>query len=74
MIPELSEEIDRRIEHAEQRIKFWVVTGILANLAILVSATLPTVFYLGQLDSRLSTYTSIKNPQPIAAKENGANS
>lgn len=54
MSPILSDEIDRRIQHAEQRIKFWVISGVLANVLILISATVPTVFYLGQLDRTIS--------------------
>lgn len=54
MSPIMSDEIDRRIQHAEQRIKFWVISGVLANLLILIGATVPTVFYLGQLDHTMS--------------------
>ena len=55
MSPILSDEIDRRIQHAEQRIKFWVISGVLANLIILLIATVPTIFYLGQLDQTIKT-------------------
>jgi hypothetical protein len=58
----MSDEIDRRIQHAEQRIKFWVVSGVAANLLILVAATLPTAFYLGQLEQEIKS-GSVKTRQ-----------
>ena len=36
LFPELSDEIDRRDPHSEQRIKFWVMAGIVANLLVAV--------------------------------------
>jgi hypothetical protein len=47
-------ELDRAIDHATLKIKFWVVSGVLANLLILATAMVPVVFYLGQIDSRLA--------------------
>jgi hypothetical protein len=46
-------DLDRAIDHATLKIKFWVISGVLANLLILASAMVPVVFYLGQIDTKL---------------------
>lgn len=52
LFPDLSDDIDRRIAHAEVRIKYWVMAGILANLLAIVLAAIPLVFYLGSIQSQ----------------------
>ena len=54
LFPELEVEIDRRIAHAEQRIKNWVLVGILTNFIMITAAAIPSVFYLGQLSQNAS--------------------
>lgn|SRR5574338_903977 len=49
IFPDISDEIDRRIQHAEQRIKTWVLGGIAANLVVAILAAIPTIFYMGQV-------------------------
>lgn len=49
LFPGLSEEIDRRIAYSEQRIKNWVLGGIIANVLVVAGAAIPMVFYLGQM-------------------------
>jgi hypothetical protein len=49
LFPDVSEEIDRRIQHSEQRIKTWVLGGIAANLLVAILAAIPTIFYMGQI-------------------------
>ena len=49
LFPDVSDEIDRRIAHAEQRIKTWVLGGIAANLLVAIMAAIPTIFYMGQM-------------------------
>lgn len=54
LFPEMSEEIDRRINHSEQRIKFWVMAGVAANLLVAILAAIPTIFYMGQASRDIS--------------------
>lgn len=49
LFPDVSDEIDRRIEHSEQRIKTWVLAGVAANLLVAIMAALPMIFYMGQI-------------------------
>ena len=49
LFPDVSDEIDRRISHSEQRIKTWVLGGIAANLLVAILAAIPTIFYMGQI-------------------------
>lgn len=49
LFPDVSDEIDRRISHSEQRIKTWVLGGIAANLIVAIVAAIPMIFYLGQI-------------------------
>lgn len=61
LFPDISDEIDRRIVHSEQRIKSWVMGGILANLMILACTAVPSVFYLGQMSQNISQLVSTVN-------------
>lgn len=61
--PELSEEIDRRILHSETRIKYWVLGGVLANVATFALTAIPSVFYLGQLSTNLENATTLLSVQ-----------
>jgi len=54
LFPDISDEIDRRIQHAEQRIKTWVLGGIAANLLVAIMAAIPTIFYMGQVSRDIS--------------------
>lgn len=54
LFPDISEEIDRRIQHSEQRIKTWVLGGIAANLLVAILAAIPTIFYMGQASRDIS--------------------
>lgn len=49
LFPDVSDEIDRRILHSEQRIKTWVLAGIATNLLVAILAAIPTIFYMGQI-------------------------
>jgi hypothetical protein len=49
LFPDVSDEIDRRIAHSEQRIKTWVLAGVAANLLVAIMAALPMIFYVGQI-------------------------
>jgi hypothetical protein len=55
LFPDLSDEIDRRIATSELRIKTWVMGGIVANLCTILVATVPMVFYLGQISRDIQT-------------------
>lgn len=68
IFPELSDELDRRIAHSEQRIKSWVIAGILANLMVAIMAAIPAIFYMGQISrdinqamSQLKDNTTVLN-------------
>jgi hypothetical protein len=65
LFPELSDEIDRRISHAETRIKFWVMAGIAVNLLVAVAAAIPLVFSMGQISRDISVSTSTQQAQAI---------
>src|SRR5688572_14923029 len=54
LFPDVSDEIDRRIGHSEQRIKFWVMAGVAANLLVAILAAIPTIFYMGQASRDIS--------------------
>jgi len=54
LFPDVSDEIDRRISHSEQRIKTWVLGGIAANLIVAILAAIPTIFYMGQTSRDIS--------------------
>lgn len=47
-------DISRRLEHAETRIKYWVVAGICANLLALVGLGIPLVYYVGSMNAQTS--------------------
>lgn len=55
VFPDISDEIDRRISHSEQRIKTWVLGGIAANLLVAILAAIPMIFYMGQMSRDIST-------------------
>jgi hypothetical protein len=46
------QDVTRRLDHAETRIKYWVVAGICANLLALVGLGIPMVYYLGTLNAQ----------------------
>lgn len=68
LFPELSDEIDRRIMHSEQRIKYWVMGGIVANLLTLLVATIPMVFYLGQISRDVQTTVTTAGSSVVELK------
>lgn len=45
-------DVNRRIEHAETRIKYWVIGGICANLLAMMGVGIPMVYYLGTLNAQ----------------------
>lgn len=55
LFPTLEEEVDRRITHSETRIKFWVISGVLANLIVLIGLGAPLVYYLGTMQAQATT-------------------
>lgn len=55
LFPELSHDVDRRIQHAETRIKYWVVAGVLVNLVAIVIPVVTLVYYLGGIQSQITT-------------------
>jgi hypothetical protein len=54
LYPEWSSEVDRRISASEVRIKFWVVGGALMNFIVAVGASIPLIFYMGQISTNIS--------------------
>lgn len=50
--PSLEDDIDRRIEHSEGRIKYWVIAGVLANLVALVGIGAPMIYYFGSMQAQ----------------------
>ena len=52
MFPEFGDEVDRRIEHSETRIKNWVATGVVANLVALFVMAIPLTYSLGQIQAK----------------------
>ena len=48
-------DVNRRIQHAETRIKYWVIGGVLANLLALVGLGAPLVYYLGTLNAQTTS-------------------
>lgn len=73
LFPELSQDMDRRILHAETRIKYWVVAGVLMNLLIFLSAGLPLVYYLGQIQTQArAALDTIKTTTQVVNDRNKA--
>jgi hypothetical protein len=54
LYPDWSTEVDRRISASEVRIKFWVVGGALMNFMVAVGASIPLIFYMGQISTNIS--------------------
>lgn len=54
LFPDVQEEIDRSVLHAEQRVKFWVMAGVAANLLVAILAAIPLIFYMGQVSRDIS--------------------
>lgn len=52
--PALDDDIDRRIDHSEGRIKYWVIGGILANLVALIGVGVPLVYIFGTMQQQSS--------------------
>jgi len=52
LFPDLDEDINRRINHAEVRIKYWVILGVLVNVIALVGLGAPLVYYLGTMQAQ----------------------
>lgn len=48
LFPDVATEMDIRVQHAEQRIKVWILGGIAANLLVAILAAIPLIFYMGQ--------------------------
>lgn len=69
LFPEIvsSEEIDRRIMHSEQRIKFWIMAGVASNLVVAVAAAIPAIFYIGQIS--VSVQQSAETMKKIEASQ-----
>lgn len=63
LFPELNEDIDRRISHSEQRIKYWVIFGVLVNFVALTMAAVPAVFFMGQVSQSASTIAASVSKQ-----------
>jgi hypothetical protein len=76
LFPDVSDEIDRRISHSEQRIKTWVLAGVAANLLVAITAALPMIFYVGQISRDINQATSkqIELEARIAADDKWRNS
>ena len=55
LFPGLEEDITRRIGHSETRIKNWIISGILANLVILIGIGAPLIYYLGTMQAQATT-------------------
>lgn len=58
LYPDWSSEVDRRISASEVRIKFWVVGGALMNFMVAVGASIPLIFYMGQISTNISQSTT----------------
>lgn len=72
LFPTLSEDIDRRISHAETRIKNWVMTGILVNLFTLLAVVGPSVYYLGKVSMTMeSAIQAIHDVQVVQNRRGG---
>ncbi len=69
LFPDISEEMDRRVNHSEHRIKYWIVVGILANLITLILAAIPVVFYLGQMTTTASQALATIQQQQVQLNE-----
>lgn len=69
--PELEDDMDRRIEHSEGRIKYWVVAGILANVLTLLGVGAPLVYYFGAMQAQsANTLNSVlETNQKLTAME-----
>lgn len=52
LFPELSQDVDRRILHAETRVKYWVVAGTLVNFVAILIPVVTLVFYLGGIQTQ----------------------
>ena len=67
LFPELSEDIDRRISASEQRVKYWVIVGALANSVGLMAIAMPVIFYLGQISNQFeSVLVEVKEAKQYA--------
>lgn len=70
LFPELTGEIDRRVAASEQRIKYWVLFGVLTNLLAILGLLIPAVFYLGQLSRDASAaLVTIQEQKAAAGKD-----
>jgi hypothetical protein len=49
LFPELSDDMDRRIELSATKIKLWIIGGILANLVVAMGGAIPISYSLGQM-------------------------
>ena len=69
--PSLEDDIDRRIDHSEGRIKYWVVAGILANVLTLLGVGSPLVYYFGVMQAQTSNTlnTVVETNQRLATME-----
>lgn len=65
IFPDLSEEIDRRIAHSEQRLKYWVLAGIVTNLMVAIFAAVPTIFYIGQISRDINQALQNQQAQTV---------
>lgn len=70
LFPELSTDMDRRIGHAEMRLKFWVVAGILCNVVGGLAVGIPMIYYLGSLNSQFdSLITRADSQQAVQERQ-----
>lgn len=49
LYPEISQEIDRRIQHSVTQVKYWVIAGVLGTLVTTIGFGIPAVYNLGRL-------------------------
>lgn len=65
LFPDLSEELDRRISHAETRVKYWVLVGVIVNFLVAVAAAVPVVYSSGQIAADIRTSLSTQQAQSV---------
>lgn len=66
-----STELDRRISHAEQRLKYWIVSGIVANCLIIAGAAVSLAYSAGEMASSLQESISAATIHERTLRERG---
>lgn len=65
-------DVNRRIEASESRIKYWVISGIVANLLAMMGVGIPMVYYLGTLNAQTTQAIADMNKSVLDREQQAA--